>query len=153
MRYDYIDPFVSTTLQVLRRMIPGDISRGEVTVLRGDRIWGEVMVVIRVTGESEGDVIIGMNTATALGISSVLTRATFDALTQNALDPIAELCNMIAGNAVSALNDLGFDFSVNPPNVTVRAGAASEYKDREALQIPLILECGEMTMNVLLGTD
>jgi CheY-specific phosphatase CheX len=153
MRYDYIDPFVGSTLRVLDQVIPGPARRGDIAMLRRDQIRGEVTVAITITGDSEGDVIISMDTQTALRVCSILTGSPAGGLTPEARDSLAELGNMIAGNAVSALNDLGFDFTVTPPEVAVNADTAALRGDREAMQIPLAAEWGQMTMNVLLGAD
>jgi chemotaxis protein CheX len=153
MRYDYIDPVVSTTLRVLGTAIPGTARRGEVTMLRGDQVRGEVSVVIGMTGDAEGDVVISMNTETALNVCSFLLGSKTDALDPNALDALGELGNMIAGNAVSALNDLGFDFSMKVPGVSADGGKRAGAPDQEALQIPLASPCGEMNMNLILGSE
>jgi CheY-specific phosphatase CheX len=126
--------------------------RGEVTPLRGDEIRAEVSVAVRITGDSEGDVIISMDTGTALGICSILLGLKIDSLTPGALDALAELGNMIAGNAVTELNDLGFDFIMNIPFVTAGSGNRA-CGNREAVQIPLVSDCGEMNINILFGAD
>lgn len=153
MRYEYIDPFVNSALRVLRTAVPGTARRGEITMLRADQIGEGVNVVIGITGESEGDIIISMEVGTALAISSRLLGSQTAALTDDALDVLGELGNMIAGNAVSALNDQGFDFNVMSPVVSVGGGKPSWCGDRETLQIPLSSGCGEMNMHVMLGVD
>lgn len=115
MRYEYIDPFVTTTIRVLDSAIPGSIRRGDVTVLQGDRMKGDVAVLVRITGDAEGDIILSMDTATALRICASLFREDFAVMTPRSVDALMEIANMITGNAVSALNDQGFDFAVSPP--------------------------------------
>jgi chemotaxis protein CheX len=153
VRYEYIDPFVTTTLRVLDCAIPGSIRRGDVTMLQGDRMKGDVAVLVRITGDAEGDIILSMDTATALRICTALFREDFAAMTPKSVDALMELVNMITGNAVSALNDQGFDFTVSPPTVLTREKIRERLPDVESLQIPLFSECGEMVMNVALGSD
>ena len=152
MRYEYIDPFVTTTIRVLDTAIRGTVRKGDVTVLQGDRVKGEVAVLVRITGDAEGDIILSMETTTALKICSLLFCEDFPAMTARSVDALMEIANMITGNAVSALNDQGFDFVVSPPEVMTRDGAGP-LPGVESMQIPLFSECGEMTMNVVLGTD
>ena len=151
MRYDYIDPFVATTLRVLGSTIRGTVRQGDVTVLQGDRMKGDVAVMVRVTGDAEGDVILSMETATALKICSALFGKDFESMSPQSEDALMELANMITGNAVSALNDQGFDFAVSPPAVITREGTAGSAASVESMQIPLFSDCGEMTMNVVLS--
>ncbi len=153
MRYDYIDPLVTTTIRVLDSTIRGNVRRGDVTVLQGDRAKGDVAVQVRISGDAEGDIILSMETATALRICSLLFREDFQTMTPRSMDALMELTNMISGNAVSALNDEGFDFTVSPPVLITRDGAAGHLRDVESLQIPLFSDCGDMTMNVVLGAD
>ncbi len=153
MRYEYIDPFVTTTIRVLDTTIPGNIRRGDVTVLQGDRMKGDVAVAVRIAGDAEGDIILSMETATALKICTALFGEVFAALTPRSEDALMELANMITGNAVSALNDQGFDFTVSPPSVHRKDPAAGSGPHVESLQIPLFSDCGEMTMNVVLRTE
>ncbi len=152
MRYEYVNPFINTALRVLGSAVPGMARRGEVTALQGDQIRAEVSVAVRIAGDSEGDVIISMGTGTALGICSILLGSRIDSLTAPALDALTELGNMIAGNAVSELNDLGFDFTMNTPFVITGSGNPAR-SNREAVQIPLVSDCGEMNINILLGAD
>lgn len=153
MRYEYIDPFVTTTIRVLDSTIPGNIRKGDITVLQGDRMKGDVAVLVRITGDAEGDIILSMETATALRICASLFREDFATMTPRSVDALMEIANMITGNAVSALNDQGFDFAVSPPIVITRDDGREHLPDVESLQIPLFSECGEMVMNVVLGSD
>lgn len=152
MRYDYIDPFVTTTIRVLDSAIRGNIRRGEVAVLQGDRMKGDVAVMVRITGDADGDIILSMDTATALKICTSLFGEDFAAMSPRGSDALMELANMITGNAVSALNDQGFDFTVSPPTVITKCSGADAAPVVESLQIPLFSECGEIMMNIVLGT-
>ncbi len=152
MRYDYIDPFVATTIRVLDTALHGTVRKGEVTVMQGERVKGDVAVRVGIRGDAEGDMILSMDTPTALRICRALFGEAAGSVTPQGEDAIMELANMITGNAVSALNDQGFDFSVSPPSVVARdSGAGSAAEERESLQISLLSECGAISMNVALG--
>ncbi len=151
MRYDYIDPFVTTTLRVLGSTIRGTVRQGEITVLEGDRMKGDVGVQVKVTGDAEGEVILSMETATALRICTTLFGRDFTTLSPLSEDALMDLVNMITGNAVSALNDQGYDFAVSPPSVITRDRGVGPAQNVESMQIPIFSDCGEMTMNVVLS--
>jgi chemotaxis protein CheX len=153
MRYEYIEPFVGSTLRTLERTVPGTVRHGDVVMVREDEVRGDVRVMISITGDSQGDVILGMEEATALGVCAGLLGSPVNALTPLALDALAELGNMIAGNGVSCLNDLGFDLSVMPPGVTVQAGRAESGRERDAMRIPLDSPWGPMSINLILRHD
>ncbi len=153
MRYDYIDPFVTTTIRVLDSTIRGTVRRGDVVMLQGERMKGDVAVQVRVSGDAEGDIILSMETATALKLCTSLFGGEFSAMTPQSEDALMELANMITGNAVSVLNDQGFDFTVSPPSVITKTAPGPARSNRETMQIPLFSDCGEMTMSVLLGVE
>lgn len=153
MRYDYIHPFVGTTLRILDLTLPGTTQQGDPVMLPGDQVRGEVQVVIGITGEAAGDVILSMEATTALALCSTLLGTRIEGFTAAARDALAELGNMIAGNALSSLNDLGFDLNVNPPSVFFDHAGRGADRGLEAMQIPLAGPCGPMSINLLLGGD
>lgn len=153
MRYEYIEPFVNTTMKVLDNVMQTDITKGAVSLVMDDEISGDISIIVRVKGDSEGRIILNMHTATALNISNIMFGSHSSALTSFGMDSIEELANMIAGNATSALNDLGFDFKVYPPLIIKKNDYRAKAVRIEAFQIPLFSEYGEITMNVALRTN
>lgn len=151
MRYEYIEPFISSAIRVLDTVIQSDISRGEVALVSGEP-GGEVSVVIPLSGDAEGSIVLNMDSETALRISGVMNCEPFESLTPLVMDSIAELANMIAGNSASALNSLGHDFVVSPPAELCRRTYGGRPESREAFQIPLFTELGEIIMNIALRT-
>lgn len=153
MRYEYIEPFVTSTIRVLDTVIQSDIAKGEISLVRGDEITEDIAIVVRLRGDSDGSIVLNMQTDTALRIGNIMFGDAFETMTPAVMDSIAELANMIAGNATSALNDLGFDFKVLPPLIIARNELKGKMHEIEAFQIPLFTECGEITMNVALRTN
>lgn len=153
MRYDYVDPFVSTTMRVIGGALHADVQQGDVSMAPGGGIAGDVAIVVRIRGESEGDFVLAMDMRTALGACSALMGEECGALAGPGMDALSELANMIAGNAVSALNDRGFDFTVLPPQVVTDVSASGLKPCAEALRIPLKTAWGAVTVNVALGSE
>jgi chemotaxis protein CheX len=140
-------------MKVLDDVMQTDITKGEVSLVMDDEISGDIAIIVRVKGDSEGHIILNMYADTALAISNIMFGDKFDKLTPIALDSIAELANMIAGNATSALNDLGFDFTVYSPLIVKKEDLTTKVARIEAFQIPLSSEYGEIIMNVALRTS
>jgi chemotaxis protein CheX len=153
MRYEYIEPFVSSTIRTLDAVIQTDISQGEVILVRGDDIRDDVAIMVRLEGDSQGSIILNMPTGTALNICNAMFGEAYEALTPMGMDSLAELANMIAGNATSTLNDMGYDFRVLPPLVFTREEIGEKTPEIEVFQVPLFTEYGEITMNVALRAD
>lgn len=153
MRYDYIEPFVDTTIRVLDRLIQCDVARGSVSLVRGGDIDGDISILIAVNGHAQGNIIVNMNASTALGICSEMNGEDFAHATPFVMDTISELANMISGHAATALYDRGFDFKVSPPLVVARDGILLKTSGMEIFQVPLFTEYGEITINVAMSTS
>lgn len=153
MRYEYIEPFVLSTMKVLDTVIQSDISMGRVSLVRGNEIDGDLAILIRLGGYSDGCIILNMETETAMKICNVMLDGSFETLMPVGMDSIAELANMIAGNAISVINDLGYDFRVDPPLIVTKDDIKKKTPDMEVFQIPLFTEFGEIVMNIALRTN
>lgn len=154
MRYDYIGPFLSTTLKVLDNVIQSDISRGDLSLVEEELTKDGVNIVIELEGDSDGRITLNMDEGTAAKISGAMGAEGGLPLSDIHLDAVSELANMIAGNATSALNDLGFNFNVAPPLViTGNAKAYKKLPGMEAFQVPIFTDCGEITVNFSVRTN
>lgn len=150
MRFEYIDPFADATVRVFQTILGPDVKRGDFTLLRAERLEGDTAIVIDVTGESHGAVLLSMTRDTALRVGNVMNGRSVDASGEIDTDALGEIANMVAGNAASALNDMGFEFQISPPVVVGRDAQALPTENVEVFQIPISTQFGEITMNVLL---
>lgn len=153
MRYEYIEPFVNSTVKIFDSVVQCDIAKGNISLVGVDEIDGDVSVVIRLKGDSDGSIILNMDAKTAIRVCNVMNSGDFDSVTPFGMDSISELANMIAGNAASELNDMGFDFEVSPPLIVNDTFAKGKISQVEVFQIPLFTECGEITINVAVRTS
>ncbi len=150
MKFEYIKPFVDSTVRVLDEVLQSDISKGKISLVNIDEIYGEIVIVIKVEGDSDGDIILNMEEDTALNISNVMLGENSDTLEPIGMDAISELANMMAGNAASALTDLGFEIRIAPPLIVARDAIIKQMSELEIFQVPLFTESGEITMNAVL---
>lgn len=111
----------------------------------------QINVCCGITGPIRGHVIYGMNMKVADGIASLMigqTITSFDALAASA---IAELGNMISGNAMSLLAAQGYDCDITPPTIIRGTNVKIAVTDVPALSIPLdIPNVGTFEINVSL---
>jgi len=153
MRYEYIEPLVATTKKVLSNVLRTDVSSGAIGLVKADDVQGDVSIVIKVKGDSEGCIMVNMETVTAQRVCAVMNGSDGAQAAPLEMDAIAELSNMLAGNATSALNDLGYDFMVYPPVVVAPADIPTRTEGVELFRITLATPCGEMSMHVALRTE
>jgi chemotaxis protein CheX len=153
MRFEYIGPFVSSTISVLNSVLQSEISKENVALLRGKELGGEIFVIIRIRDDSGDSVILNMDAKTALRIGNAMNGRDSSSLRPEGMDAISELANMITGNAVSALGDLGFDFHVHPPLIVDRDGVSRVIGDLELFQVPVRTQYGGIAVNFTMRTD
>ena len=152
MKLEYIGPFVSSTVSVLQSVFQSEIEQGDVSLVRGSELAGDVSVVIGLHDHSGESVILNMDPATAMSICTAMNGAACESTDPLAADTLGELANMIAGNAVSALSEQGFVFSVRPPVTVGRADLPLITEGLELFQVPITSKHGPVTVNFTMRT-
>ncbi len=151
MRFDFIEPFVLSTMGVLDKVVRCAVTQGTISLVNDKAVAGDITIIIHLENYPRSGIIVSMDNTTALNICRTMNSESLDTLSPFSGDTLAELANMIAGNAVSALNDLGFTFKVSPPYLASAACIVQEVSGSEILQVPLYTTCGEITVNAILG--
>jgi len=150
MRFEYIEPIVDTTKKVLAIITRDPVTNGDLVLVPRGELHGDVSIVIRVKGDSEGYIVVNMNMETARNVCGAMNGSACVCATPAEMDSIMELSNMIAGNATSSLNDLGYDFDVLPPSVIATADVPARTGGVEIFQVPLGTKFGQIYVNVAL---
>ncbi len=153
MKLEYIDPFVSSTISVLKTVLHCDIAQGDVALRRGHDLAGTVSVVIGLRDNPGDSVILNMDEQTAFRVSEAMNGAPCTELDGAALDAIGELANMIAGNAITALNQQGLNFNVKPPQTIRKADLPGVTEGLELFQVPVTSAYGLLTVNFTIRTE
>lgn len=111
--------------------------RGQLAVRPQMFTTQQINVCCGITGQIRGNVIYGMSAKVADGIASLMIGQevkSFDALAASA---IAELGNMISGNAMSLLAGQGYECDITPPTIIRGTNVKIAMIDVPALSIPL----------------
>lgn len=153
MRIEYIEPFAEATRNVLESVNGMNARRGEISLEQQTDISGDVLVVVPLDGESPGNIVLNMDTGTALRIAAGMGSGDGRTLSPLTMDSIAELANMITGRATSLLNDMGFDLMVRPPIIVDRDQMSRRVQYVEVCRIPVETDCGVVTVSVALKND
>ena len=155
MRVEYINPFVETSYSVLKEVLGGaDVKRGDLYLKSTAMPMMGVAALVGLAGDVEGRVLYDMTIETALGIASKMNGETLPEFDDLAKATISELANLITGQAVTKLQELGFKFDLTPPalfvgqKMEIAALGGTHTENVEALIVPLISECGKVEVNV-----
>lgn len=151
MKAEFVNPFVGAAFDVLKSLGINEVVKGELGVNVSPIKGGEVNVVIGVTGDLIGQIIMFLSEETALALASKmlmeLPTESFDELAKSA---IGELGNMVIGNAVTSLGNNGYICSLTPPALFMGRDVIVSTRDMNFLVIPLQTGFGELKLNVAL---
>lgn len=112
--------FASAVDAVFSAVLQEKVERGEPYVKDSLFSADSVAVVVGITGDVEGRVIYGFQSAYAKEVAGVMCGMPVEELDELSASALAELCNMISGQAVTNLYEVtGKRASITPPTVLV----------------------------------
>lgn len=115
---EYINPFLMAASSIIKDICQIDLKVGKPYVKNTEFADDSVIIMIGVTGEMRGQVIIALSCAKALEIASKMMMGMPVAeLDDMAISAISELGNMIMGNAATILSTKGIGVDITPPTV------------------------------------
>lgn len=148
MKMELIQPFINAadavlaqTLQCTTRM--NDVAMDEEVYLRK----GMAATVV-IHGDIEGRVIFDVEPPTATKVASALAGSDLPESDELVRETVCELANLVIGNAVTALNDQGFRFKIQPPQVHSSHQGMKSTEDTEALVMVFETPAGRVYMNI-----
>ena len=117
MRAEYINPFIESTVDVFKTMLGCDVARTGLTLHDTFCPEFDITGIIGMSGRAHGDVVISFEQGVALSAAEALIGVRYDEITDDVVDTVGELTNMIAGNAKTSLQELQMSLAL--PTVIV----------------------------------
>lgn len=149
MKVEFVDPFVRAGFSVIESLIQDKPDRGALSMRSASFTTQQVTILVGVNGAAAGVVLYGMSLVTAQKIASAMTQQTIREMDDLAWSAIAELGNMITGNAVQHLYTTGYDCQITPPSV-LRGLNIEVSTSVPALVVPMTTKLGRIEINVAL---
>ena len=153
MRYDYVQPFVSSAQDILEQVLSGHIRAGSIRLSPTPVSSSGVAAIVGVTGDSGGRVIFDMTRETAVAIAAAMNSEPQHELTNLVKDSLSELASMMTGRAVTVLNDKGHSLRVSPPMLIAGENVTISDVELETMVVPLETAFGEVVVNVAMATN
>jgi chemotaxis protein CheX len=148
MRMDLIQPFINAADAVLAETLQGPTRIGDVSMDEEAYRRKGIASLVTIKGDIEGRIIFDIDTPTAAKVASYLTGSPVVASEAVAQETVCELANMVIGSAVTALNDQGFRFKIQPPILHMDALGEKSSEDQEALVMCFDTDSGNVFMNI-----
>ena len=150
MNVKFLNPFVSAAHDILKLEMRETVQRGELRLENGSYRTDDVTVIISLIGAVDGTVFYGMSEESAVQFASTLMGEKFDALTELAQSGIAELGNVITGQASMRLAEAGFESNISTPSLIIGKGASISTLEYPRLVVPLVTNIGSLTIHLSL---
>ena len=113
-----INPFLMASTSILKEMCQYDLKVGKPYVKTTEFDNDSVIIMIGVTGEMRGQVLMAFTLTKACDVASkMMMGMPVSQLDEISMSAISELGNMIMGNAATMLSTKGIGIDITPPTV------------------------------------
>ena len=144
-----LSPFVEAACDVLEQEANVSVSRGSLSLKREAYVTDDVTVLINLVGDASGMAIFGMGTDTAKIIVSRMLGQEFDEFDALARSGIAELSNVVSGQATVGINqEVGIFTDISVPTLLLGSGSRVSTLGIDRLTIPLESEIGVIRVDL-----
>ena len=148
MRMELIQPFINAADAVLSQTLQCPTRIGDVAMEEEAYRRKGMAATVVIQGDIEGRVIFDIEAPTATKVASALAGADLEESDSLVRETVSELANLVIGNAVTTLNDQGFRFKINPPQVHDADQGMKSTEDTEALVMAFDTPAGCVYMNI-----
>jgi chemotaxis protein CheX len=150
MKMELIQPFINAADAVLAQGLQSSTSIANLTMEEDAYRRKGVAALIWVTGEVEGRIVIDLDPETAVRVASRFAGAELPESDDLVRETVCELANLVIGNAVTSLNDQGFNFRVHPPVLHTSEHGPKSTEDTEAVVLCFETASGNVFLNIAL---
>ena len=149
---EYVNPFLLAAVSVLRDFnLTAKMGKAEAKTAAYET--DSIIIMIGVTGEMRGQVLISFSYASACDVASKMMMTEVTELGDIATSAICELGNMILGNAATVFSNKGIGIDITPPTVC-KGNVVFSSNYAANICIPLILDSGHtIDINVSVKGD
>lgn len=149
MKAELINPFIHASVNLFNTFLNMDVTVGK-PFLKGDKnSLLEVSAVIGLAGETQGAVVLTFTREIAVKMISNFVGHDYKYLSNEVLDGVGELVNIIVGNAKKDLN--GHRISISLPGVVTGRDYKIHWPDgTPVISIPFTCSLGNFALNVSL---
>jgi chemotaxis protein CheX len=145
-----LNPFIQAAVDVLKAEVGATISRGEISLHKSSLTSDDITVLINLIGDVYGVVMYGMPTRTCLNLVSKIMGQDFTQLNSLAQSGVAELGNVISGQATTRFSEAGYKSNISTPMVLNGNGIEISTLDFPRIVVPLDTQFGMLTVHLAL---
>jgi len=153
MDVKYINPFLTGTLEVLKKMAHVDAVPGKPRVKQDEAAFGDVSGIIGITGDALGSLALSFSETCICRIVANMLGEQCSGVTQEIIDAAGELTNMISGASRTQMEKMGMSvYAAIPTVVHGRQHTISHILKSPSIVIPFSTAAGPFFVDVCIKT-
>ena len=150
MRLELIQPFINAADAVLAQSLACNTRVSNVTMEPEVYRTRGLAAIVTMKGDIEGRIVFDLDRRIALRVASAMAGSELSDSDGFVSETICELANQVIGNAITSLNDQGFHFRIQPPEIHTAEHGLGSSEDTEALVMCFDTPSGSVFMNIAL---
>ena len=147
MKLEIIQPFINAADAVLGHNLHCSTRIDQLSMDTHAYRKHGIAATVTLYGDVEGRIVLDLDPETARKMALSVSSDNVDAMVN---EVVCELANQVIGNAVTVLNDSGYRFRVQPPQITSTEQVPMCTTDVEALVMKFETSSGPVFMNIAL---
>ncbi|MBU2969521.1 chemotaxis protein CheX [Pseudoalteromonas sp. C2R02] len=150
MNVEFINPFLSSLMNVLSTMAQTQLKPGKPMMKKSEVAKGDVSGLIGMVGpQTKGSLSISFDEELSLTIMERMLGERPDAINEEVTDMVGEITNMVAGGAKNLLGEKGYEFDMATPVVVSGKGHTITHKcDGPKVLMPFSCDAGAAHIEV-----
>ena len=147
MHVEFINPFIDSATNVFETMLGCPVSRTGLKLNENFTPEYDLTGIIGLSGKASGNVVISFEQRLSLKATEALLGEKVDTVTEDVIDTVGELTNMIAGHAKTGLEELEMVLAL--PTVIVGQNHSIRFPSKvQSLSIPFTSDWGCFNIEV-----
>lgn len=150
MNVEFINPFLSSFINVLSTMAQTQLKPGKPRIKTDEKACGDVSGLIGMVGpQTRGSFSITFDEQLALTIMERMLGERPDSINEEVTDMVGEITNMVTGGAKNLLGQKGFDFDMATPIVVSGKDHTITHKSQgKKILMPFTCDAGNANIEV-----
>jgi len=148
MKAEYINPFLNAAKNVIETMANLSVKNEKPSLKQGNLSWGVISGLVGMASEKlKGHMVISFDLPCILGIVSNMLSEQYTEITEDVIDAVGELTNMICGGAKKELSEMGYVFDLAMPlMITGKDVEITQFGKGPVISIPFVTEKGRFVV-------
>jgi chemotaxis protein CheX len=150
MNVEFINPFITSLMNVLDTMAKTKLVPGKPSLKKDVVSKGDVSGIIGMVGpQVKGSLSVTFEESLAFSVMYNMLGERPETLNEEITDMVGEITNMVTGGAKNILGDKGFDFNMATPTVVSGKDHSISHKSKGAtILIPFTSGCGNAYIEI-----